>query len=171
MQSRRHFASKCYDHEWSREMTSAARKITDTQTLGKYVECHIFIVSNLWFSVGQLLILHVKSMFGKYRPARGCCMHVFPVVRFRVQFGKQHTRVRISKTTMIAHVRNMRAFRGLRKTHKCIFFKLQEKSYDYIHEKLNPFDKTCVLIYYITLHYYSTHSDYIKYYAHVTYLA
>ena len=32
------------------------------------------------FSVGHLLILHVKSMFGKYRPARGCCMHVFPVV-------------------------------------------------------------------------------------------
>ena len=28
-------------------MTSAARKITDTQTLGKYVECRIFIVSNL----------------------------------------------------------------------------------------------------------------------------
>jgi hypothetical protein len=28
-------------------MTSAARKITDTQTLGKYVEWHIFIVSNL----------------------------------------------------------------------------------------------------------------------------
>jgi hypothetical protein len=30
-------------------MTSAVRKITDTQTLGKYVDCHIFIVSNLWF--------------------------------------------------------------------------------------------------------------------------
>jgi hypothetical protein len=28
-------------------MTSAARKITDTQTLGKYVECHIFIVVSL----------------------------------------------------------------------------------------------------------------------------
>jgi hypothetical protein len=54
---------------------------------------------------------------------------------------------------MIAHVRNMRAFRGPRKTHKRTFFKSQEHSYDYIHEKLNPFDKTCVLIYYITLHY------------------
>jgi predicted RNA-binding protein len=39
---------ECYDHEWSREMTSAARKITETETLEKYVECHIFIVSNLW---------------------------------------------------------------------------------------------------------------------------
>jgi hypothetical protein len=47
-----------YDHEWSREMTIAARKITDTQTLGKYVEWHIFIVSNLWLGGRADIYLH-----------------------------------------------------------------------------------------------------------------
>jgi hypothetical protein len=51
IQSHRHFGSKCYalvilrDHSWS------AQKITDTQTLGKYVEWDIFIVSNLCLSL------------------------------------------------------------------------------------------------------------------------
>jgi hypothetical protein len=50
-------------------MTSAARKITDTQTLGKYVEWHIFIVSNLCpyapylFRIAKVINLSVYPPF------------------------------------------------------------------------------------------------------------
>ena len=49
-------------------MTSAARKITDTQTLGKYVECHIFIVSNLWPYIPTITGVDDTSNFDKLDP-------------------------------------------------------------------------------------------------------
>jgi hypothetical protein len=33
------------------------------------------------FSVGHSRILHANSMFGKFRRARGCCMHVVLVIK------------------------------------------------------------------------------------------
>jgi hypothetical protein len=80
-------------------MTSAARKITDTQTLGKYVECHIFIVSNLWQGLQRLtgiklynspapsvyLILWYCCNCRELLPA--CCDKTF---FFMFPFGREH---------------------------------------------------------------------------------